>query len=84
MTFLILNFETGDSDCPYWTVYVTVDGRFDGCMLEDAFMSYFEQDDSNDASFEDATKDVLDSMGWEWAFIDTKVPACDYVYTMWL
>ncbi len=84
MTRLILNFETGDKECPYWTVSAVVDGKFDGEALEDAFSSYFEEADTEDLEFEDMAEEVLNSMGWKWNFIDTKIPSCDSMYTMWL
>ena len=84
MTLLILNFETGDSDVPYWTIYVVVEGTFDGAALDDCFSSYFESADTEDLEFQDMAEDVLNSMGWTWNFVDTKIPACDSVYTMWL
>ena len=83
MVLLILNFETGDSDCKFWTVSALVEGNFDGAALEDAFSSYFESADE-DLTFEEMAEDVLNSMGWKWQFVDTKIPSCDYMYTMWL
>ncbi len=84
MTLVILNFETGCTDCPYWTIMATVEGNFDGEALSDSFDSYFESADTEDLEFEDMAEDVLNSMGWTWNFIDTKIPACDSAYTMWL
>ena len=83
MTLLILNFETGEPSCPYWTVSALVEGVFDGEALEDAFSSYFESADE-DLEFEDMAEDVLNSMGWTWNFVDTKIPSCDSMYQMWL
>lgn len=84
MTLLILNFETGDRDCPYWTIMAVVEGAFDGEALDDAFSSYFETADCEDLEYKDQAEDVLNSMGWNWHFVDTKIPSCDTSYTMWL
>jgi hypothetical protein len=83
MVLLILNFETGECDCPFWTVAALVESNFDGASLEDAFVSYFEAADE-DLTFEEIIEDVLNSMGWRWHFVDTKIPSCDYMHTMWL
>ena len=84
MTLLILNFETGDNDCPFWTVMATVEGSFDGSALEDSFSSYFDSAETDDLTYEEMAEDVLNSMGFTWSFIDTKIPSCDSAYTMWL
>ena len=84
MVLLILNFQTGEPSCPYWTIPVLVEENFDGATLEDAFSSFFESDYDEDLDFEDIVNDVLSSMGWKWHFVDTKIPSCDYMHTMWL
>lgn len=84
MILLIMNFETGDNECPYWMVMATVEGDFDGESLDDAFASYFEDADTEDLEFEDMAADVLNSMGWKWNFVDNKIPSCDSYYNIWL
>lgn len=83
MVLVNFNFETGDHECPYWTVTAVVKEGFDAATLEDSFASYLEQADE-DLEFEDMVEDVLNGTQWPWQFVEDGIPACDSMHTMWL
>lgn len=90
-TLLNIFFETGDHECPYYTISVVVDGDFDFDELENAFKSYFDSDlYDEDEDFEDSVETVMNYNqaigigGTNWFFVEGKIPACDRQFTMWL
>ena len=76
-------FETGEPDCPYWTVSAIIKNGFDSDALEEQFESYLKDADE-DLEFEDIVADVLDAMGWLWEFVKENIPACGGQYFMYM
>ena len=64
---VIFNFETGDSDCPWWQEFALVNRKqFDYAKLEDIITSYFKSDACEDNDHDECVKDILNTAEWEW------------------
>jgi hypothetical protein len=79
MTF---HFETGDTDLPYYTISIVIEGNFKCDALHDGFTSYFDISDE-DEDYEDSVDNVMNQSGLVWHIFNGPF-RCDAVYDMFL
>lgn len=76
-TLVVFDFDTGDTECRYYPVTVIVYGRHDDIdSLEDSMASYIDSEGPEDASIEDAVRDVMNASGLRWELVECNVPYC--------
>lgn len=81
-TILQFIFETGDTDCPYYQIFVIVmsNGAVDYVAIEDSI----ERLDCNDLEFNDIVEDVMKESGLSWSFVSDTIPESRAIHTFWI
>lgn len=83
---LLFAFETGDKDCPYYQILVSVSDveTIDYGSIEDSLSSYIDCKENEDNEFETVVEDVMDASGLAWSFVASKIPESEAVHTFWV
>lgn len=81
MSLILFHFETGEPDCPYWTIMVIAKGNFDADILDDILDEI--QEDNPEMEFEDVVENAMNQLKCEWESVDGIIPACTGWYEFW-
>jgi len=88
MNFILqFNFETCDSSCRYYQVYVVLKSHEhpDFYEIENSVSSYYINNVcTGDSEYEDYVEHVMKKSGMAWEFIGTIIPESKAIHSIWV
>lgn len=77
VVLVILQFEVGDNDCPFYYCKLLIDA--DQFNLEEFEDAVYEAEETED-DFEAIAETALEDLDWDYEWVDGTIPACEGVW----